>query len=737
MSAALDRLYDLLPAFYRRRDAERGYPLQALLRVIAEQVNVVEADIDQLYDNWFIETCQDWVVPYLGELVGYQPVHDAGEPSDVITTEGQRRNKILIPRREVANTIRYRRRKGTLALLEDLAGAVAGWPARAVEFYKLLAFAQGINYLRPKRGRTVNLRDGTALDLLGSAFDESAHTVDVRRASSSRTPGRFNLPNVGLFVWRLKSYSVSHTQAHCLESVGPQWYAFSALGQDTPLFTMPRPTSASDHPPGELDLPLPIRRRAFQQKRKEPGPTPWQASAAYYGVDKSLAIWAPQWPRHNSPPLVDPKSIIPADLTNWQARPPKDYVAVDVALGRMVFPENQLPKKGVSVRYQYGFSADLGGGEYPRRIAAAADAKIYRVVEQDPNLHSIKQALHQWEKDKPPRAIIEIADSRVYDETIHIDLAPDQSLQLRAGNRCRPIVYLPERHLDRPNAMHVRVQSGSTFVLDGLLIAGHAVHIEGAGTDGKPPEIIIRDATLVPGWGLHGDCQPRHPAKPSLELFNTQATVRITSSILGAILVSQNEARTEPVPLFIADSVMDGTGLHRVVLSAPGALLAWTNVTIFRSTVFGCVHTHSLDLAENCIFASPVQVARGQRGCVRFCYVAPGSRTPRRYECQPDLVVQAAAAHADDEMLPPADKAAAQERERRRVRPQWSGTRYGSPDYCRLTDACADEIRRGADDEAEMGVFHDVYEAQRAANLRARVDEFTPAGMDVGIIHAS
>jgi hypothetical protein len=36
-----------------------------------------------------------------------------------------------------------------------------------------------------------------------------------------------------------------------------------------------------------------------------------------------------------------------------------------------------------------------------------------------------------------------------------------------------------------------------------------------------------------------------------------------------------------------------------------------------------------------------------------------------------------------------------------------------------------------------MGVFHDLYQPQRAANLRARLDEYTPAGMQAGIILAS
>src|SRR5215207_10342465 len=87
----LDRLYELLPVFYRMRDVERGEPLRALLQVIAEQVNVVEDDITQLYDNWFIETCQDWVVPYIADLIGYRSVPAAGEPGSA----GTPRSKIL------------------------------------------------------------------------------------------------------------------------------------------------------------------------------------------------------------------------------------------------------------------------------------------------------------------------------------------------------------------------------------------------------------------------------------------------------------------------------------------------------------------------------------------------------------------------------------------------------------------------------------------------------------------
>src|SRR5215211_5859583 len=202
MNTTSDRLYELLPAIYRMRDAERGYPLRALLGVITEQVNIVEEDISQLYENWFIETCQDWVVPYIGDLIGYQLVHEAGEPGDIATTQGLARNKILISRRDVADTLQNRRRKGTLALLEELSADSAGWPTRAVEFFKLLNWIQNLNHPHLNRAYTVDVRDGDALDLLDGPFDGLSRTVDVRRVNSAYTSGLYNIPSVGLFVWR-------------------------------------------------------------------------------------------------------------------------------------------------------------------------------------------------------------------------------------------------------------------------------------------------------------------------------------------------------------------------------------------------------------------------------------------------------------------------------------------------------------------------------------------------------
>src|SRR4029079_16777381 len=122
-------------------------------------------------EDWFVETADEWAVPYIGDLVGYRPVFDAGQLGDGATAEGRALHRFLVPRREVANTIRYRRRKGTIALLELLANDVAGWPARAVEFFKLLGWNQNIDHLYLGRARTADLRRVEALETLDGPFD--------------------------------------------------------------------------------------------------------------------------------------------------------------------------------------------------------------------------------------------------------------------------------------------------------------------------------------------------------------------------------------------------------------------------------------------------------------------------------------------------------------------------------------------------------------------------------------
>jgi hypothetical protein len=758
-----DRLYELLPAIYRMRDAEQGEPLRALLRGIAEQVNLLEDDISQLYENWFIETCEDWAVPYIGDLVGYAPVHEAGEPSAINTPQGQQHNKILIPRREVANTIKYRRRKGALALLELLADDIAGWPARAVEFRNLLARTQSVKHLRMESGRTADLRKGAALELLDSPFDEIAHTVDVRRINSHHAQGRHNIPSVGVFVWRLKPYPVTKSPAYCLERPNSNCFTFSILGNDMPLYLRPEPETDPTHIADEFNLPVPIRRSLFAKEKDR-----------IYGEGKNFQIWVGRQQGRGKEATIVPEAvpidnIISADLSGWHYTPPRGKVAVDPALGRIAFADRNYPKHGVSVSWHYGFSMDMGGGEYERVLEQPEGATIYKVG-KDEKLKTVNDALQLW-KSGDEHAVIEITDSNVYDEQISIEFQDgQQSLQLRAGNRCRPVIRLTDRQPDRPDAFTVVGAGCSRFILDGVLVFGRGFHI-----DGDMAELTIRHSTLVPGWTLDSmnerpqrDVEPMSEMfSPSLEIFSPKVAVSIEHSIIGAIQVSpallettaeqedvpnQNaggdaaeqarcqgigrDVRLEPLRIRISDSILDATKPEYEVLGAPGCPVAHAVVTVLRSTVIGEIYSHAVDLGENSIFYGKMTVARRQIGCLRFCYVWPESRTPRRYSCQPDLVSVPILEAYQKSNKSTGDQAARDmqiEQEETRIRLKFNSLRYGEPEYCQLADSCADEIKRGADDESEMGVFHDLYQPQRITNLRVRLDEYLPARMNIGI----
>jgi len=192
MSFDPQRLFELLPVIYRVRDAEGAGGskdvLRSLIDVIGGQVAVLEEDLAQLYDDQFIETCAEWVAPYIGDLIGYRTLYSRTE-------------KIGSPRAEVANTIAYRRRKGTASMLEQLTRDVTEWDARAVEFFQLLATTQYMNHIRPQCAAAPDLRRWEALEQVGTAFDPVMRTIDVRRIArgrldrpstriSSRTPRR-------------------------------------------------------------------------------------------------------------------------------------------------------------------------------------------------------------------------------------------------------------------------------------------------------------------------------------------------------------------------------------------------------------------------------------------------------------------------------------------------------------------------------------------------------------------
>ena len=130
---------------------------------------------------------------------------------------------------------------------------------------------------------------------------------------------------------------------------------------------------------------------------------------------------------------------------------------------------------------------------------------------------------------------------------------------------------------------------------------------------------------------------------------------------------------------------------------------------------------------------------QNQQGCVRFSFVPLDSIVPRRYRCQPDLAVTEAIIAADKPKgsLTVAERLAITAGVQARVMPAFTSVRYGRPDYGQLGAFAPRQIRTGAEDESEMGVFHDVFGPQREANLRIRLEEYLRFGLEAGIFNAT
>lgn len=715
-----EHLYDLLPVFHRIRDAEAGHPLRALLAVMQSEVDRMETDIERLHENWFIETCEEWLVPYVGDLLAVRGVDPIDDGSFSL-------------RAFVANTLEYRQAKGTAFVLERVARDLTGWPAVAVEFFERLAGSQHLNHVRPHAVATARVRDANALELLGTAFDLAPRTVDVRRIARRR--GTHNVPNVGLYVWRFPAYSVTWGEARRDTVAGTGRFTCDPVGRSQPLFNRPRSAADPGTRTDEAGVPGRLRRRALHDELRTLRTAVAEGTThegPYFGPAPVLQV------RVFGEDPVPPEQLVVCNLKDWELPAASTHeragggtyrtrVVVDPHLGRLGFLDGEAPAR-VEVSYTYAFGGDLGAGPYDRsvrdagRLPAPVDVTWQRGVlaspdPADPDAADLRthldEAIADWNahvasldpEDPDPVGIIALMDSATYRpsagsafEVVEIPergslyiVAADWPL-LSPGGDEDPGVRFPGRIVPVGRRPH----------LQGRVI------VRGTAPDGSPqPGRLVLEGLIIEGDVIVADS-----LLGGLDVLNSTIAQSATLSVEGVharleltldrMVCGQVIAPDAVMEMHLSDCLVDGRPGSAV--SAPNAVLDVRAVTFM-----GEVEAKSIEAIDS-IFGDPLSVERRQAGCLQFSWIAPGSSAPRRFRCVPASEAEADAPAPIFTSLDPDD----------------SG--YGS-----LAAATDPVISRGASDGGEMGAFHFVHATRRLRNVARSFDEYLRLGLEAGI----
>ncbi len=700
--------------------SRRG-PLESLLMVIGEQLAVMAEDLDQLYDDQFIETCAPWVIPYIGDLIGYQSIHGITPAVDN-------------PRTEVAGTISLRRRKGTVLVLEQLARDVTGWGARAGEYFKLLCATQYVKHVRSHSIYTPSVRGWQARFYEDSGFSKLTRKIDVRNVAA---PGlaRPNLQNIGINLWSLSAYGITlGTPTAAASTNGASCYRLGTLGVDMPLFH--RATSQGEsieEAATPVNVPDALSRLALCADLQR------GVGSAYYGEGSSLALYVTHG---GALQLLNPYQIQVANLSGTDGSwlnvpaPGVPYAAlIDPELGRVALPPNAVgaTPPPLTASYHYGFNGPMGSGEYERRdtFVVHDPAWIFPYPDTDstPRYHDLQAALTfvASQLGTQGSAALEITSSVTLAASgpLNVDIPANCTLELRAQNLFRPTLLLN-------GELSVTGDTGSTLILNGILIAAASamvpagggpvalIHVprERSGNDNLLGTLSLIHTTLVPGWTL----APSGPTDTAIQPMQTNQPTIVTEAagtgVIGSLSILGPINAVVTASVSLTNCILDGTDRTLSAYGATSGTRGGAPLTLIGCTVVGKVHTAVLRLVSNSIVwavsdaASPGLVAdRLQTGCVRFSFLPYKAVTPRRFECVEQALASAA--------------------------PVFSTTHYGQPAYLKLWACTVNSIRRGADDGGEMGAFHFLLAPLRETDLIRRLQEYLPLSLNAGLIYNS
>ena len=678
-----DKLWSLLPAIYRIADTpdlDSHGPLREMVERIGAQAAILRRSLDRLWEDQSIETCDDWVIPYLGALVGTQLVQN-------LDPRGQRL--------DVAHTIDYRRRKGTVGLLEQLAADIAGWDAHVVEFFQRLARTHhnldpdGGRLLRPApagAGGWADIRNANTAAKTDTAFDSVFHAADVRIGPGQS--GRYHPSALGVFLLRLKSFPAGQTTP-VQDAEDRTRYTFDPTGRDIPLF------AASARAYGEAwvtseewRMPGRISRRLLEESLPN----------LYAGIDpgdgvsvvpNSLAIFH----RHQ-----ETYRLVMDNDVGVEGDEGEFAFVIDPARGRLRHCDSRSSRydlghgSRIRVAYHYGAVSEIGAGPYDRRSLGKPP------VETPGRQHTLSGGGERLEEAlealaETGRGTITLEDSLTY-HSVH-RLEGVRQVTVRAGSGCRPVVRLPRPEPEPRHWIFEGLDEDSALTLDGLLVSGGDVVLRG--TFGR---VTLHCCTFDPGNGADApgeyarsaDGRDLMPCR--LQIEGRVGELTLDRCITGPILAGPDaEVEVTTMTDGIVQAINADGGENAVGIGTG-------IVRLSRCAVLGPVAVSRLEASE-CLLHEAAQVQDVQAGCVRFSAYADGSRLPTRFASL---------------ALPPRF-------------PLFVSREFGHPAYGQLAQGVDAAISEGAEDGSAMGAFARERNAIKERGLRLKYAEYLPLGL--------
>ncbi len=518
----MDKLWNLLPAIYRTLDTDafdQNGPLREMVNRIGAQAAILRRSMDRMWEDQSIETCDDWVIPYIADLLATNLVAS-------LDARGQRL--------DVAKTIYYRRRKGTIAILEEIAADITGWNARIVEFFRRvgrtrhdfdpeiglpsatddfygnqkLQLAEGFvgALTRTGIGGWADLRNSYGAMKTNSAFDEYFHTADFRRGQGQ--VGWYNIPRLGVFLWRLLSFGLDKTTPVEVQNC-PGHYTFDPTGREMPLFAAAtRDFGDQWVSPAEWQLPTPISiplLRADLELPVTPDEQQLDAQHLYAIVDptdstktrilfRSLGVFVqgnliPGDQITTNPRITDTETFIDPETGQPITRTIAFFI--DPQTGRLI-KRAHAPEGEVLVTYHYGFSSTIGAGPFDRRILGE---KLASQPEPVNHISGGRNALDTPLATLAPTGTIILNDSLTYESVNPVGSTTTgiQQVTIMAKNESRPVIRLPVPSPD-PTEWVFTGADGSTLALEGLFISGGDIVLRGVFDS-----VTLTCCTLDPG----------------------------------------------------------------------------------------------------------------------------------------------------------------------------------------------------------------------------------------------